>query len=98
MKLAHERARITTNPHQARATPEAAFPGTGPAVFLAAHPLAYGLSLAGSGGAALYGFTVARRDSRYRVLWLALGSHCTAQFVGIVIATEAARRRERTDR
>jgi len=27
------------------------------------------------------------------VLWLALGAHCTAQFVGIVIATEAARRR-----
>ncbi len=77
----------------ARATPKAASPSTGPAVFLAAHPLAYGLSLAGSGAGAVYGLTAARQDARHRVLWLALGAHCTAQFAGVVIATEAARRR-----
>jgi hypothetical protein len=68
-------------------------PSAGPAAFLAAHPLAYGLSLAGSGGAAVYGLTIARQDARHRVLWLALGAHCAAQFAGILIATEVARRR-----
>lgn len=77
----------------ARAALKAASPSADPAAFLAAHPLAYGLSLAGSGAAAIYGLTVARQDPRHRVLWLALGAHCTAQFAGIVIATEVARRR-----
>jgi hypothetical protein len=67
--------------------------GASPAAYLAAHPLAYGLSLAGSGAAAIYGLTVARQDARHRVLWLALGANCAAQFAGIVIATEIARRR-----
>jgi hypothetical protein len=66
-----------------------------PASFLAAHPFAYGLSLAGSAAAAVYGLMAARRETRHRVLWLALGAHCAAQFAGIVIATEVARRRER---
>jgi len=37
----------------ARATPKAASPSAGPAAFLAAHPFAYGLSLAGSGASAV---------------------------------------------
>jgi hypothetical protein len=42
---------------------------------------------------------VARQDSRHRVLRLALCAQCTAQFAGIVIATEIARRRaERSGR
>ena len=75
-----------------KATPQ----GAGPAAFLAAHAWAYGLSLAGSGTAAVYGIIRARRGTRHRVLWLALGANCAAQFAGIVIATEAARRRART--
>ena len=83
------RAEATT---PARALVRAASAGTGPAAFLAAHPCAYVLSLAGSGAAAVYGLTAARQGARHRVLRLALGAHCAAQSAGIVIATELARR------
>jgi len=76
----------------ALAPPRAAPLGTGPAAFLAAHPWAYVLSLAGSGAAAVYGLTAARQGTRHRVLRLAVGAHCAAQSAGIVIATEIARR------
>ena len=84
------RAEATT---PARALVRAASAGASPAAFLAAHPCAYVLSLVGSGAAAVYGLTAARQDARHRVLRLAVGAHCTAQFAGIVIATEVARRR-----
>ena len=68
--------------------------GRGPDRYLAGHPLAYCLSLAGSGGTALYALAVAARPGRrHRVLWLALGAQCAAQFAGIVTATELARHR-----
>jgi hypothetical protein len=67
--------------------------GDGPARYFADHPLAYGLSLAGSAGTALYALAVATRPGhRRRVMWLALGAHCLAQFAGIVAATELVRR------
>jgi hypothetical protein len=67
---------------------------TGPARYFAGHPLAYGLSLAGSGGTALYALAVAARSGqRHPVRWLALGALCAAQFAGIVMATELTRRR-----
>jgi len=70
-----------------------------PARYFAEHPLAYGLALAGSGGAAVYAFGVAARPGRpRRVLWLALGAQCAAQFAGIVVATEVMRRRDRLPR
>jgi hypothetical protein len=54
----------------------------------------YGLSLAGSGGTTLYALAVAARSGpRRRVMWLALGAQCAAQFAGIVVATELTRRR-----
>jgi len=68
----------------------------GPARYFADHPLADGLSLAGSGGTALYALAVAARPGqRHRVMWLALGAHCAAQFAGMVAATELTRRRVR---
>jgi hypothetical protein len=91
--LPHSLASMSGTAIPAAATPKAASPGTGPAAFLAAHPLAYGLSLVGSGAAAVCGLTIARHKARYRVLWLAIGAHCAAQFAGIAIATEVARRR-----
>lgn len=41
-------------------------PGAGPARYLAEHPLAYLLSVAGSGGVAAYALTVAARAGRRR--------------------------------
>jgi hypothetical protein len=70
--------------------------GSGPAVYFAAHPCAYGLSAVGAGGTALYALAAAARPGRrHRVMWLALGAQCAAQLVGIVAATELARRRVR---
>jgi len=80
----------------------------GPARYLAEHPLAYVLSVAGSGGLATYALAAAARagrrhretgqagreaGDRRRVLWLALGAQCAAQLAGIVISTERARRK-----
>lgn len=66
----------------------------GPARYFTLHPLVYGLSLAGSGGTALYALAVAARPGRRRrVMWLALGAQCAAQFAGIVVATELTRYR-----
>ncbi|HXP21802.1 MAG TPA: hypothetical protein VN840_19335 [Streptosporangiaceae bacterium] len=68
--------------------------GRDPARYLADHPLAYGLALAGSAGTALYALAFAARPGRrHRVIWLALGTHCAAQSAGILLATEIARRR-----
>jgi hypothetical protein len=78
----------------ARAGPGRVRPGKGPARYFAGHPLAYGLSLAGSGGTALYTLAAAGRPGqRQRVRWLALGALCAAQFAGIAAATELTRRR-----
>jgi hypothetical protein len=64
------------------------------ASYLADRPLAYALSLAASGGVALYALAVgARSGHRHRVLWLAIGAHCAAQLTGIVAATEVTRRK-----
>jgi hypothetical protein len=69
----------------------------GPAGFFAGHPMAYGLALAGAGGTALYALTVAISpgERRRRRLFAALSVQCTAQFLGIVLATERARHRLR---
>ncbi len=68
--------------------------GNALASYLADRPPAYALSLAASGGVALYALAAgARPGHRHRVLWLALGAHCAAQLAGIVAATEVARRR-----
>ena len=76
----------------ARARLRSASPG--PARYFADHPLPYGLSLAGSGGTALYALAVAARSGqRRRLMWLALCALCAAQFAGIVVATELTRRR-----
>ncbi|HUA40113.1 MAG TPA: hypothetical protein VMA32_00990 [Streptosporangiaceae bacterium] len=65
-----------------------------PARYLADRPVAYALSLAATGGVALYALAAGARPAhRHRVLWLALGAHCAAQLVGIVATTEMARRR-----
>jgi hypothetical protein len=83
----------------AAARPRGAGAGNGPARYLADHPLAYALSLAGSGGTALYALAVAARPGhRHRVMWLVLGAHCAAQFAGIMAATELARRWARAGR
>lgn len=75
------------------ARPEAGA-GHSAARYLTDHPLAYGLSLAGSVFTALYALAAAARpDRRHRAVWLALGAHCAAQSAGIVAATELTRRR-----
>jgi len=67
-----------------------------PARHFADHPLACGLSLAGSGGTALYARVVAvRPGQRHWVMWLALGVHCAAQFARMVAATKLTRRQVR---
>lgn len=83
-----EAAQLTTGPRSRSGG------GDAPARYLAEHPAAYALSVAASGGVALYALAAgARRGHRRRVLWLALGAHCAAQLAGIVAATELARRR-----
>jgi hypothetical protein len=59
----------------------------GPGIYFASHPVAYRLSLAGSGGAAVYALVRAvRHEGSRRSLWVALALLESGVTVGIVHA------------
>jgi hypothetical protein len=62
-------------------------PVAGPGVYFASHPVAYHLSLAGSGGAAVYALVRAvRPEGGRRWLWVALALLESGVTAGIVHA------------
>ena len=66
-------------------------PTAGPGVYFVSHPVAYRLSLAGSGGAAVYALVrAARAHGSRRWLWVALVLLESGITIGIVCASRSS--------